>query len=112
MNTSPAMLWLTIFGVGLGTFALRASCIMLLGKFEQPPWMEAALRYVPPAVLAAIISSSLFIEGEVVRVDVSDPRLAAAACAAVVAWLTRSLFFTIAAGMVVLWLLQALWGTA
>jgi branched-subunit amino acid transport protein len=38
--------------------------------------------------------------------------LFAAAAAAVVAWRTRSIFYTIAIGMVVLWTLEALWGAA
>ena len=52
---STPTLWLTILGVGVVTFALRLSFIALLGRVEVPPFLERALRFVPAAVLTAVV---------------------------------------------------------
>jgi len=105
LNLSPALIWLVILCVGLGTFALRAAGIVILGKIVQPQWFERALRYVPPAILGALISSSLLIRHDTIDFSFTNVRLLAAMLAAVVAWWRKSLFWTIAAGMIALWVL-------
>jgi branched-subunit amino acid transport protein len=57
--STPA-LWLTIGGAGAVTFVLRLSLILLLGHIEIPPFLERALRYVPVAVLTAVVIPLLF----------------------------------------------------
>lgn len=102
------LVWLAVFSVGLLTFALRWSFIALVGSLEMPHGIQSALRFVPAAVLAAIIVPAVVVQEGAIALSISNLRLFAALAAAVVAWRTRNLFYTIAAGMIVLWALEAL----
>ncbi len=103
------MSWLPVLAVaGLVTFATRLSFIALLGRVETPPLLARALRYVAPAVLSAIVFQELLLRGGRLQLGFGNPRLLAGLLAAGVAWRTRSVLFTIAAGMCALWILQAL----
>lgn len=48
-------LWLVIIGMGIITYSIRLSMIVLLEKVEIPTRLQQALHFVPPAVLSAII---------------------------------------------------------
>ncbi len=102
-------LWLTLIGMGLITFAQRLSLIALLGRVEVPPLVRRALRFVPPAVLSAIVFPELLRPPPDGAIDISlgNARLLAGALAAWVAWRTRSMLLTIVVGMAALWVLQA-----
>lgn len=93
---------------GLVTFLTRLSFIALLGRVETPPLLARALRFVPPAVLAAIIFPELIIHGGRLDPTLGNMRLIAGSLAAVVAWRTRNVLLTIAVGMAALWALQCL----
>ena len=104
---SAAEIWLVIVLAGVGTFSIRLSLLALLGaRTTIPPTAQRALRLVPPAVLAALITPALFRFGG--DWDLWNARLAAGALAAVVAWRTKNVIATLVVGMVVLWVLQAL----
>jgi len=47
--------WLAAFGMGLVTFALRASLLVLPERVRLPELVRRSLRFVPAAVLCAII---------------------------------------------------------
>lgn len=103
------MSWLPALALaGLVTFATRLSFIALLGKIEVPPLLTRALRFVPAAVLSAIIVPELVVRDGAPDLSAGNPRLLAGLLAAAVAWRTRSVVVTIAAGMAALWALQAL----
>jgi branched-subunit amino acid transport protein len=105
--STPA-LWLTIFGAGAVTFALRLSFIALLGRKRIPPTLGRALRFVPAAVLTAVVVPLLFYENGALDVSLGNERLLAGLVAALIAWRTRSVLFTLGGGMATLWTLQAL----
>lgn len=105
------MSWLPALVVaGLVTFAIRLSFVALLGKVELPVLVIRALRFVPPAVLSAIILPEMLVRDGALDLRPGNVRLVAGVVAAVVAWRTRSVVLTIAVGMVVLWVMQALLG--
>lgn len=89
--------------VGLGTYLTRASFIVALANKELPPEVRAALGYVAPAVLAALVVS-LLLGGEG---DAGWEEVVALAVGGLVGWRTRSLLWVLFAGMATLWLLQA-----
>jgi branched-subunit amino acid transport protein len=97
-------LWLVILAAGVGTFLIRLSFIGLFGLLDDvPEGVERALRFVPAAVLAALVAPQLvYVDG---AVSLANPRLLAGAVAAAVAWRTEDIAATLAAGMVALWLL-------
>jgi branched-subunit amino acid transport protein len=101
-------LWLTIISMGLVTYALRLSLIALLGRFEMPPLISRALRFVPPAVLSAIILPELLQPGGKLNLSLGNARLLAGLFAMVVAWRTRNVLLTVAVGMLGLWALQTI----
>ena len=55
--------WLIILAMGLVTFGIRLLPIVLLGRIEIPLVVQRALRFVPPAVLSAIIAPELLMPG-------------------------------------------------
>ncbi len=101
-------LWLTIIASGGVTYALRLSFIVLLGRVALPEVLRRGLRFVPPAVLAAIILPELVLRQGRLDLAPTNPRLLAGLLAAVIAWRTRNVLLTIGVGMAGLWLLQAL----
>ncbi len=100
------MVWALIFGAAAITFLLRFSFLGTLKADAIPARVRAVLRFVPPAVLAAIVVPALAIRDGAIALAASNPRPAAALVALVVAWLTRSVIWTIVVGMVALWLAQ------
>lgn len=101
-------LWLMILLGGAVTYLIRLSFIFLIGRWEMPPLMMRALRYIPPAVLSAIIFPALFMPEGILHLSPTNPRLLAGLLAAGVAWFTRSALITIVAGMAALYLFQFL----
>lgn len=97
-------IWLTMVIAGAITYLIRLSFIGILGRWQPPPWVQRALRFVPPAVLAAIVFPEVLMrEGSFAPLN---PRLAAAILAALVAWRTKSAVLSIAVGMGALLLIQ------
>ena len=90
------------------TYGIRLSMIVLLGKVEIPIRLKQALRFVPPAVLSAIIFPELLQPGGRLDVSLGNERLLAGLLAMVVAWRTKNVLWTIIVGMAALWLLQSL----
>jgi len=98
--------WLTVLGVGLGTYLLRLSFIVLWQKLRIPPLVHQGLGYVPTAVLAALVLPALVRPEGVIDLTPDNLRLLAGLLAAAVAWYSRSVLATLATGMGALWLLE------
>ncbi len=92
---------------GLLTFAIRASFVVVWDKAVLPEWFQQALKHVPVAVFSAIIVPELVALDNGVLIWGGLPKTAAAGLAVLVAWRTRSIVMTLAAGLAVLWALQA-----
>ncbi len=101
--------WLIVGLIGLGTYLTRLSFVAVFGRFGVPPWLAAPLRYVGPAVLAALAAPAVIAPGDAIDVTSGNPRFFAAVVALLVALRTKSVAWTIVAGMGTLWLLQAVW---
>lgn len=98
--------WVVMAACGLATYLIRLTPILLVGSRGFPPWIARALRFVPPAVLTAIILPEVLISGGRIALDLSNARLPAALAAALIAWKTRNTILTILVGMLVLWILR------
>lgn len=99
-------IWLVLLLGGLLTFGMRFIFIYLLGRLEVPETMRRALRFVPPAVLSAIVVPELLIRSGQMDVSLANFRLLAGAVAILVAWRTKNTLLTILGGMVALLLLE------
>ena len=102
--------WLTLLLVGLGTYTTRLSFILLFGRREIPAVVRRALRFVPPAVLTAIIFPELLLPGGEFDLSLGNERLLAGLVAALIAWRSKNILLTIVAGMAILLLLLAAGG--
>jgi branched-subunit amino acid transport protein len=100
--------WIIMIILGLVTFATRLSFIALLERVNMPRNFQRALRFVPIAVLSAIIAPELAYANNALAVSPTNPRLLAGLIATLVAYKTKSVIWTISAGMAVFWLLR-LW---
>jgi branched-subunit amino acid transport protein len=99
-------IWLLLIGMGIVTYTIRLSLIVLIGRVDVPPLVQKALRFVPPAVLSAIIFPELLRPGGTFDLSFGNVRLLAGVLAAGVAWRTKNVLLTIGVGMVALWVLQ------
>ncbi|RDI72240.1 AzlD domain-containing protein [Halopelagius longus] len=103
----PLPVWAVIVAAGVATFAIRGSFVYLFGRIDEvPASVTRALRYVPPAVFAALVAPSLIVVEGSVAVGPGNERLLAGVVAAAVTWYADSLLVTISVGMVTLWLLR------
>lgn len=100
-------LWLLFLGIGLGTFALRFSFIYFFGRVEMPAWLRRALRFVPASALAALVFPAFTHPAGVFDLSLGNVRLLAGLGAALVAWRTRNVLWTLITGMGLLWALQS-----
>ncbi len=100
--------WLIMIALAVGTFLIRISFILLLTNREVPPLISRALRFVPPAVLSALVIPQILTRNNSLLISFTNPQLLAGIVAAMVAWRTRNVLFTILSGMIVIWTLQAL----
>lgn len=97
-----------IFAIGIGTYLIRLSFIGIVGDRAMPDWALVPLRFVGPAVLAALAAPAVLLhEGAVDLAPGTNPRAIAALVALLLAWRTKNIAVVIAAGMVTVWALQA-----
>jgi branched-subunit amino acid transport protein len=89
-------------GMALATYATRYTMIAVLGQ-EIPPLLRRWLRYVPAAVLAALVAPAALAPQGKLEFGIRAWALVAATA---IAWLTRNVLATIAAGLVVFWILR------
>jgi branched-subunit amino acid transport protein len=102
--------WLVMVIAGLATYILRLSFIVLIGRREVSLLAPRALRFIPPAVLTAILVPDILLPSGALDLSLSNERLLAGIVAILVAWRTKNAVLTVIIGMAVLWGLKALGG--
>ena len=95
-------IWLTIAGMALVTYLMRASFLVLPPGVELPALFKRALRFVPAAVLTAIWAPELLLQNHVLALSPGNEKLMAGMVAIAVAWRWRMTSVTIAAGLAAL----------
>ncbi|WP_426416802.1 AzlD domain-containing protein [Aestuariirhabdus sp. LZHN29] len=90
---------LLIIGMVAATYPVRYTLFALAGRFQFPAAVSDALRYVPPAVLTAIIVPAVVMPVGESDFSLHNPYLLGAMISVVVAWFSRHLLFTIVIGM-------------
>jgi branched-subunit amino acid transport protein len=100
-------IWVVILAVGAINYLSRASFIALFARWPMPSLVARALRFVPAAMLTAIVVPPvMFRAAGAVDPDLANAKLIAAVVAAIVVWRTRSVTATMVTGMIALWLSQ------
>lgn len=97
-----------IAGITAATFIARSTLLLIGLSLRFPPAVEAALRFAPACALAAIIVPDLLFADGVADPTWGNHRLLAGIAGAALFVAFRSVIGTIAGGMAVFWLLEAL----
>ncbi len=100
-------IWGLILGMALLTFVPRYLPFAFAGRVKLPPLLVSALEFVPIAVLTAIVVQVALVREGVLNLGLDNPHLLAAIAAVLAALVKRSLFCTIAVGLMAY--LLALW---
>lgn len=92
-----------VLGMMAVTFSVRYVLLAFSGRFTLPAEVEKALRFVPPAVLTAIIIPSVLLPGGEWNISFSNPYLPASLAAVLAGFLfpKRVLAASITAGLIV-----------
>jgi branched-subunit amino acid transport protein len=102
-------LWAVIVAVGLLNYLSRLSFIAVFAQRALPPLLARALKFVPAAMLTALIVPMIVAGPATISATWTDPKVLAAVLAGVAAFATRSTLMTLGLGMGSLWLLQWLY---
>jgi branched-subunit amino acid transport protein len=103
-----ADLWVIIIGGMVVTYLIRLSFIYFIPPDRMPDLFRRGLRFVPPAVLAALITPDLLLPDGYLDVSLGNQRLIAAVVAALIGWRTRNIWLTIVSGLITFGLLSIL----
>ena len=107
MNT-----WLIIILGGLFTLGVRSSIILAIDKITMPEWFKRSLRYIPTAILSAIILPGLVAPDGKMVVSLHNTQLLAGLVAILAAWWTKNVLLTILLGAASLVILRLILGGA
>lgn len=99
-------LWAVIVAVGLLNYLSRLSFIAVFAQRTLPPLLARALKFVPAAMLTALIVPMIVAGPATIPATWADPKVLAAALAGGAAFATRSTLVTLGLGMGSLWLLR------
>lgn len=102
--------FLLILGMMLVTFSVRYPVMAIVGRVQLPERVFRALRYVPVAVLTAIIIPELFIRDGNFAITLMNAYLVGGIVSIIVAWRFHNLLLTIILGMGTFLLWRAVFG--
>jgi len=102
---AQAFLILAMAGV---TFLTRYLLLALLGRWQLPQGLSRWLAHVPTAAFTVIVVRGTLAPQGQVDVDPHSPYLWGALAAGLVAWRSKNVLLTIAAGLAGLWLTRVL----
>ncbi|MBK8049065.1 MAG: AzlD domain-containing protein [Anaerolineales bacterium] len=90
-----------VAGMMAVTFGVRYPVLALVSRVHLPEPVMAALKFIPPAVLTAIIVPAMVMPAGQIDISLTNAYLVAGIISAVIAWRTRNLLATIVLGMVI-----------
>jgi len=98
-------LWFLIAMLAVATALIKAAGPLLLGGRELPERAAGVIALLPPVLLAALVVTSTFAEGQRLQVDAST---AGVAVAAVLIWQRRPLLLSVLTAVAVTAFIRAL----
>lgn len=88
-----------IFSMAVVTFATCFGCVALFRQTEMPIWLERWLKHIPTAILTALIIPALLLPKGQLDLTWHNHYLLAGILAAIVAYKSHNIVFTIVLGM-------------
>ena len=104
------LIFLTILGMLVVTYLPRVLPVWLLSSKSLPPLVIAWLRYVPVAVLSAMLLPSLVMQDNQIHIRADNLFLWATVPTILVAWKTKSFFGAVLVGIGVVAAARYIWG--
>lgn len=98
---TPAEEVALIVGMALVTFGVRYPILALAGRAKLPGGVAQALRYVPVAVLSALVAPAVLMPDGALDISLRSAHLIGGVATIIIAWRTRNLLLTIGAGMLI-----------
>ncbi|RAK11855.1 branched-subunit amino acid transport protein [Halanaerobium saccharolyticum] len=91
---------LMIVGMVIVTFIPRVLPLALLGKKELPEKVVLWLSFIPAAVLAALLAPSILLKNGSLYLSLENTSLIAFFPTLLVAYKTKSIFYTVSGGLI------------
>lgn len=101
---------LLIAGMAAVTFAVRYPVLALVSRVKLPQVILDAMKFIPPAVLTAIVVPAVAMPQGQFDISLDNAYLVAGIVSAAIAWRTRNLLWTILLGMGIFLLYKSLIG--
>lgn len=98
------MIW-SIIIAGMITYLLRSSTLVLIKREMLSDDVKTVLGYVPSAIFPAIIFPAVFLNDNLLFVELTDPKIIAAFISVLVGYFSKNIIATIVSGMISYWLL-------
>lgn len=92
---------LLLAGMAAATMLTRIPVLVFLSRRKLPEAITRALRYVPPAVLAAIIVPIAVLRDGQPHIAINNAMLIASIFAVLISYRTKNLLLTIVLGMTI-----------
>ena len=106
MTTNELVL---VAGMAAVTFLVRWPVLALVSRITLPQAVLDGMKFIPPAVLAAIIAPAMLMPAGTIDLSLSNAYLVAGLAAGLIAWRTRNLLATIVLGMALFLIWRWLW---
>ncbi|WP_366921944.1 AzlD domain-containing protein [Metallumcola ferriviriculae] len=101
-------IWAIIIGAAIVTYIPRALPLVTFSKKNLPPLVIQWLRFIPPAVLAALLAPELFLNQRHFDFSLQNIGLLTAIPCFIIAVKSRSMVVTVVSGMIIYILLNTL----
>ena len=95
-----------IIGMALVTYFTRIGALALFRFTGVPTWLNRWLKYVPVAILTALIVPSLLIPKGYLDISLNNHYLIAGIVAAFVAYKSRNIIATLSIGMSIMFVMK------
>ena len=90
-----------IIGMMAVTFGVRYPVLALVSRLSLPQPVLDTLKFIPPAVLTAIVVPAVLMPDGQVSIGLDNAYLIAGVAAALVSWRSKNLLLTIVLGMTI-----------
>jgi branched-subunit amino acid transport protein len=92
---------LMVAGMMVVTFGVRYPVLALVSRVALPPVVLDALKFIPPAVLTAIIGPAVLMPAGQLDFGIDNAYLVAAVASGLISWRSKNLLLTIVLGMAI-----------
>ncbi|MDW7673259.1 MAG: AzlD domain-containing protein [Bacillota bacterium] len=94
-------IFILILGMGLVTYLTRVGAFLVMGNREMPEKVKVFLKYIPVAMLTAIIVPELVMPQGEVALNLSNHYLLAGVGAIAIAYFTKNVIYTVVVGLTI-----------